>query len=140
MSRDLLFSRVVGLMTKVHELEDSFKDIEDREVTKLQKELLLLIYLSCSRNLSSLSRCLNINLPNCSREVKKLTEAGYIRKERSTTDRRETQLLLTDRGLHYTEDWLNNIKTLFFNSRSEFTEEKISQIISAIDLLEAEIF
>lgn len=140
MDRDIMFSRIIGFISKVHGIEVTFKDIKVGELTNLQQEMLLILYLSCSYTLSGLSECLNINLPNCSREVKKLTESGYVQKSISTVDKRKTELQLTTFGSEQVEQYLYTIKESFYKSRTDFNDDKIDRIISAIDLLEQEVF
>lgn len=140
MDRDIMFSRIIGFISKVHGIEATFKDIKVGELTNLQQEMLLILYLSCSYTLSGLSECLNINLPNCSREVKKLTESGYVQKSISTVDKRKTELQLTTFGSEQVEQYLYTIKESFYKSRTDFNDDKIDRIISAIDLLEQEVF
>lgn len=140
MDRDILFSRIIGFISKVHGMEVRFKDIKVGELTNLQQEMLLILYLSCSYTLSGLSECLNINLPNCSREVKKLTESGYVQKSISADDKRKTELHLTPFGREQVEAYLNSIKESFFQNRPDFAKSKIDKIVGAIDLLEQEVF
>ena len=137
MNRDDLFNKTVGLISKVYDLEAKLNNKKtDDDVTSLQLNLLKILYFSCSKNLSSLSECLNINLPNCSREVKKMTKQGYIEKKVSDMDKRKTELSLTPDGNNKVESFLFDMKDNFFKKNGDMTEEKINKCIESIDFLQ----
>ncbi|MDC7231618.1 MAG: MarR family transcriptional regulator, partial [Spirochaetales bacterium] len=115
MTKDDLFFRAADLITKIHDME---ADLEaqggDHEITSLQSNLLKILYFSGPQNLSGLSHCMHMNLPNSSREVKKLTELGYIQKTSSPDDRRKTELSLTVRGKEKVNLSMDEMKAAFF--------------------------
>ncbi len=141
MNRDDLFNKTVELISKVYDLEAKLTNKKtDDDVTSLQVNILKILYFSCSKNLSSLSECLNINLPNCSREVKKMTKLGYIEKKVSDIDKRRTELSLTPDGNYKVESFLLDMKNNFFKKSGDMTEDKINRCIESIDFLQKEIF
>ena len=83
---------------------------------------------------------MNINLPNSSREVKKLTQLGYIQKSSSIEDKRKTELSLTTEGRTKVEEFLEKMKDDFFAQGGGWTEERIERCIKSIDVLEEELF
>ena len=82
---------------------------------------------------------MNINLPNSSREVKKLTQLGYIQKSSSIEDKRKTELSLTTEGRTKVEEFLEKMKDDFFAQYGDWTEERIERCIKSIDVLEEEL-
>ena len=83
---------------------------------------------------------MNINLPNSSREVKKLTQLGYINKSSSIEDKRKTELSLTTEGRTKVEEFLEKMKDDFFAQYGDWTEERIERCIKSINVLEEELF
>ncbi len=140
MMKDDLFNKTVSLISKVYELEVALDSPENYiDVTDLQLNLLKVLYFSCSKNVSSLSQCLNINLPNCSREVKKLTVKGFIEKKTSQSDKRQTELALTKLGNSKVEYFLSNMKKNFFSRDKVWTDEKLKLCLDSIDTLMEEL-
>lgn len=141
MTKDDLFNRVARFITNIHDFETSLSSQRrDDNVTALQFELLQVLYFSGPKNLSGLSNCTNINLPNCSREVKKLTNLGYISKESSPEDKRRTELSLSDSGREKMDSSLLEMKNLFFEGDREWSDERIERCIKSITVLEDELF
>ncbi len=141
MTKDDLFNRTTGLILKIHELESSLSNPNgDDEVTALQLDLLTVLYFACSKNLSDLSHCLSINLPNCSREVKKLTLKGFLKKNKCHCDRRKTEIALTTLGTNKVEAILHEMKESFFKQNSNWNKQKIKRCIDSINILETELF
>ena len=83
---------------------------------------------------------MNINLPNSSREVKKLTQLGYINKSSSIEDKRKTELSLTTEGRTKVEEFLEKMKDDFFAQYGNWTGERIERCIKSINVLEEELF
>lgn len=141
MNKDDLFGKTLGLISKVHYLEAKLANNKAvADVTTLQLNLLKILYCSCTRSISSLSECLNINLPNCSREVKKLTKKGYIEKKVSELDKRKTEISLSNTGQHKVESFLLEMKDNFFKKNADMTEDQINKCIIYIDYLQKKIF
>jgi len=141
MTKDDLFNRTALLISRIHDFETSLSGQGgDNEVTSLQFDLLQILYFSGPKNVSGLSRCMNINLPNSSREVKKLTSLGFIKKTGSPDDKRKTELSLTERGNDKVELFLEEMKNSFFNQGIDWNEERIERCINSINVLEEELF
>lgn len=141
MNKDILFNRTAGFIAKVYDFEAKLSEGKgDSEITHLQLELLKILYFSCCKSISGLSECLNINLPNCSREVKKLSLSGFIQKTVSSSDKRKTELSLTDKGKNKVEKFLFDMRDNFFKHENIWSEDKIKKCIDSIDILEKELF
>jgi MarR family transcriptional regulator, teicoplanin-associated locus regulator len=141
MTKDDLFNKTANLISKIHDLEASLKGQGgDAEVTSLQFDLLQILYFSGPNNLSGLSHCMNINLPNSSREVKKLTNLGFIQKNSSPEDKRKTELSLTKKGLQKVEFFMEEMKKTFFDQNKDWSQDRIKRCIDSIDILEEELF
>lgn len=140
MTKDDFFSRTANFISKIHDLEARLSTQgEDDHVTAQQFEILKILYFSAQKDLSGLSKCMNINLPNSSREVKKLTQLGYIHKSSSIEDKRKIELSLTAEGRMKVEESLVKMKDDFFIQNEDWTEERIERCIKSIDILEKEL-
>lgn len=141
MDKEDLFNRTTGLILNVHELETALtKDLDIKNVTSLQLNILKILYLSNSKNLSDLSSCLNINLPNCSREIKKLTINGYVTKRSSDNDKRITEITLTELGRDMVYNILNKMKESYFKNKSDLSDEMVEECIKSINTLQKYLF
>ncbi len=139
MNKDYLFNRIVGLISGLHGLEAKLSSDKTDDVTALQMNLLMILFFSSYSSMSSLSKCLGINLPNCSREVKKLTNMKLVKKNVSASDKRKTELSLTDIGRKRVESFLNEMKDNFFKEKQNWTDEKIKKCVENIDNIERDI-
>lgn len=140
MTKDELFNRTANLISKIHTFETSLVGQGgDHEVTSLQFDLLQILYYSGPKNLSGLSHCMNINLPNSSREVKKLSNMGFIQKSSLAEDKRKTELSLTEKGSQKVESSMEEMKNKFFETNKDWSPERIKRCIDSIDILEQEL-
>jgi DNA-binding MarR family transcriptional regulator len=141
MTEDDVFRRAAAFISNIHSIESDLAQlIQDQELTPLQQNMLRILYFAGPKNLSSLSQCMNMNLPNSSREVKRLSEAGLILKGSSPFDRRVTQLTLTDSGKRKVEEGLELMKESLFSSSGEWTPHRIERVLSSLTILEDELF
>ena len=141
MTKDELFNRTAQFISKIHDFETSLSGQGgDDQVTSLQFDLLQILYFAGPKNLSGLSQCMNINLPNCSREVRKLTEIDLIRKTDSALDKRKTELSLTADGNSKVEFFMDQMKKNFFKQNGNWDEERIIKCLKSIEVLETEVF
>ncbi len=141
MTKDDLFNRTARLISRIHDFEAKLTEQGgDEHVTAQQFDVLKILYFTSQKNLSELSKCMNINLPNSSREVKKLTQLGYIQKSSSIEDKRKTELSLTTEGRTKVEKFLEKMKDDFYAQGGVWTVERIERCIKSIDVLEEELF
>ena len=140
MDKDQLFQKILYFISALHQMEDSLLSSgTGSDITDTQANLMTILYLSGSRNLSSLSSCLHINLPNCSREVKKLTQKGYIRKESSPRDRRIIEISLSSEGRTFMELTFSALKNTFFKNTGDWNVSRLERVYSAIQVLEQDL-
>ena len=140
MDRDRAFEKLAELISNLHQLEDSLlHEVRPGDLTDLQLQVLTILLFSGPKNLSALSGCLNINLPNCSREVRKLSEKGLVRKEASPEDGRITLVFLSDEGLARVQGFFLQMKRLYFERSGVWSEERSNRLIKAIDVIKSEI-
>lgn len=74
------------------------KDHKPRGLTPMQYSLLEHLYFQDGNTISEISKNLCLNVPNVSREAKKLISRELIYKVQSTSDRRKSNVFLTKEG------------------------------------------
>jgi len=67
-------------------------------ITPIQYNILEYLYFSDRKNLSDISECMYLSMPNASREVKKLMEKDLVVSESDLKDRRKHYFYLTEAG------------------------------------------
>ncbi len=140
MNRDLLFSKTIELISDVMDYESRYSSFSNKELTNMQSNILKILYFSRPKNLSELSKCLNINLPNCSREVKNLVNKGYLLKKSTTDDKRVTEIHLSDKGVSFIENFITIIKKDFMTSISHLSDSDVEMSLDSIETLTKNIF
>lgn len=68
------------------------------DVTQIQYNILEYLYFADKSTTSSVAQCLYLSMPNTSREIKKLVDLDYIRREYDQKDKRKHYVLLSDPG------------------------------------------
>ena len=82
MNKNLFFQAILGFIGNVHANTHSLmKDARSNEVTPQQHSILEYVFFSKAVTTSQVADCLNISLPNASRELKKLSRLELIVKE-----------------------------------------------------------
>jgi MarR family 2-MHQ and catechol resistance regulon transcriptional repressor len=77
MDNNQLFQKFVAFSAAVHQItNDITKDVKSEALTPLQYKILEYIAVSQPVTLSEVSDCMQMSMPNTSREVKKLSEKG----------------------------------------------------------------
>jgi len=140
MNKDLAFQKLVEMISDVHQVEDDLlAGVRGIDLTEQQLNMMTILSLSGPKNLSTLSRCMNINLPNCSREVKKLSHRGLIQKSPSKEDKRVTDLSLTPEGERTVQSLFLEMKSLFFKRSGAWDEARSSRLMQAAELIREEL-
>jgi len=91
------------------------------------------IHLTDSINLAELSNRLSVSVPNASRDVRKLTEQGYLQKVRDEKDKRITHLSLTDKGNALVQESLRNMNEIFFKQLDQFQPTDVEHLIKNLN-------
>lgn len=115
-----------------------FEQIRPEEVTPLQFEILKYLTFTSNVTMGMIAACLSLNITNASREVRKLVEAGYLRKSGDTRDRRIVYVELTAQGEKYMQQIVSLleevIRTRFMNLSAR-DQQSILTAIATLDRL-----
>jgi DNA-binding MarR family transcriptional regulator len=141
MDQDIIFKRTAAFISDLHNLESSLSGSTGKgTLTPLQQNLLRILYFSNPKTLSSLSECMNMNMPNTSREVKKLAQQELIVKSQSPDDKRIIELSLAEKGNKIVEFWLEKMKTAFFQNSGSWDDARSRCFLDSLSVLEKELF
>ncbi|MEF3302065.1 MarR family winged helix-turn-helix transcriptional regulator [Paenibacillus sp. GYB003] len=141
MDRKALFQKFVAFTTAVHQTtHEMTKDVKSDAVTPMQYGILEYIAVSEPVTLSQISDCLHISMPNASRELKKLGDKRLCEKVTVAEDRRKQYIRLTEEGKALMNEAFARIEARFLHRLRHASEEELTQIDSAIDVLQAKVF
>ena len=135
-----LFADFARLIADIHNLEDHLmQEISTPGLTDLQHRLMQVVYFDGRRTLGEISHCLGSNLPNTSREVKKLVGKGLLEKSPSPDDGRSVLVGMTEEGRRTIEELLGRMMDVCFRWNGIPDPESVRKSRKAIRVLEREI-
>jgi Transcriptional regulators len=140
-SKDRVFRQMVSHIAASHQLHyDMTKGLPMEDITPLQYEILEFLSVKQPITLSEISECKGISMPNTSRELRKLTEKGLCEKIEDREDRRKQYIRLSDSGMERMAAALEHMRGLFMQRVEQVSDEDLSRIAEALDVLGATIF
>ncbi|WP_416150400.1 MarR family winged helix-turn-helix transcriptional regulator [Salipaludibacillus sp. HK11] len=141
MKNKTLFENFVAFTSAVHQVtNDMTKEVKSDTITPVQYKILEFITISSHVTLSGISNCLNISMPNASRELKKLYDAELCEKAPNSNDRRKQFIHLTSKGEQMMNESFKIIETRFNKRMENVTQEEKEEINQAIEILQKKIF
>lgn len=140
MSTQSLFQSFTNFINTMYGFtEDIKKDLKPSTVTPLQNEILLCLYANHTKCVSGISDSLNLNLPNTSRELKKLTELDLIEKGDDPNDKRKSIIILSQKGKNLMNTSFSAVEEEFNEKFSSLPKEEIKELEDAIRLIEEKL-
>jgi len=115
-------------------------DVRPDHVTPMQYKILEYIFFNPIVTTSQISECVNMSLPNTSREIKKLFKLGLLNKEASLQDRRKITIRLSDPGQLLMQETFGQIEKKFWEQTGSLSEEDMKEILSSIKSLNDNVF
>ncbi len=141
MDKNQFFQTVMNFIGSVHSSTHYLtKDARSNKITPQQHSILEYIFFSKEVTTSQVADCLNISLPNASRELKKLFKLDLIVKESNAKDKRMTTISLSDSGQNLMLHTFERIQKKFWEQSGELSKDDMNAIISAMDILEKKVF
>jgi len=141
MDKNQFFQAVLNFISNVHSSTHFLtKDARSNKITPQQHSILEYVFFSKTVTTSQVADCLNISLPNASRELKKLFKLGLIVKETNAKDRRKTTISLSELGQNLMLRTFERIQKNFWKQAGELSEDEMRSIISSMDVLEKKVF
>lgn len=104
-----------------------FQRLESREASLSTVETFSIEVIDAlgTPTVSEFAKFLNISVANATYKVQSLTKKGYLRKERSKEDRRESYLHVTERFENYKKLHTNYANLVIRRARETCTEEEL---------------
>ncbi|WNS42395.1 MarR family transcriptional regulator [Paenibacillus sp. MMS20-IR301] len=136
-----LFQKFVAFSAAVHQItNDITKDVKSEALTPLQYKILEYIAVSQPVTLSEISECMQMSMPNTSRELKKLGEKGLCARVADPEDRRRQGITLSPAGGAMMNEAFARISVRFEQRIQAVTPEERKEIERALDLLQQKVF
>lgn len=134
----LLFDRLISFGGRFHELEYELTYQAPLEgVSPLQYRILQYLLVGGPSGLSQLALCMDMSLPNCSREVRKLTESGYLQKDEGEGDRRRILIALSPAGSALVTAVFAHMQSVLAKRVGTLPASSRAQLIEALDTVES---
>ncbi|MDF9839876.1 MULTISPECIES: MarR family transcriptional regulator [unclassified Paenibacillus] len=141
MDNNLLFQQIVAFTAAVHQVtSDLTKDVKSGVLTPVQYKILEYIAVSQPVTLSEISDCMNMSMPNTSRELKKLTEKQLCSRVTDPADRRRQGITLSPSGEAMMGEAFQTIGRRFEERIAHLSEEERREIGQALGLLQQTVF
>ncbi len=141
MDKNQFFQTVISFIGNVHASTHALmKDARSNEITPQQHSILEYIFFNKEVTTSQVADCLNISLPNASRELKKLSKLKLIVKEINEKDRRKTAISLSEPGQNFMLRTFERIQKNFWKQADQLSEVEMRSIISSMNILEKKVF
>ncbi|AIQ61564.1 MarR family winged helix-turn-helix transcriptional regulator [Paenibacillus borealis] len=141
MDNNHLFQKFVAFSAAVHQItNDITKDVKSEGLTPLQYKILEYIAVSQPVTLSEISDCMQMSMPNTSRELKKLSEKGVCARITDPDDRRKQGITLSAAGEALMNESFQQIAVRFEQRIQDTTAEERKEIERALDLLQQKVF
>jgi len=141
MDKNQFFQTVISFIGNVHSSTHFLtKDSRSNKITPQQHSILEYVFFSKAVTTSQVADCLNISLPNASRELKKLFKLDLIVKESNAKDRRKTTISLSEPGQNLMLGTFERIQKNFWKQSGELSEDEMKSVIFSMTVLEKKIF
>ncbi|MFB9328370.1 MarR family winged helix-turn-helix transcriptional regulator [Paenibacillus aurantiacus] len=136
-----LFQLIVQFVTNVHQASnDLSRAVQLEDVTPVQYKILEFIKVGQPVTLSQISDCLQMSMPNTSRELRKLSEKDLCGKASDAEDRRKQWIRLTTKGEAMMNHAFACMEASFEDRIRELSDAELGEVVSAIELLQAKVF
>lgn len=114
---------------KIHFYKQAFKRMADREATlsTLETFCVEIIYALGEPTINEFASFLEISSPNATYKINSLIQKGYVEKIRSSSDRREYHLKVTDKFFDYYNLSHSYIKTVTQRIEETFTKNQVEE-------------
>ncbi len=112
---------------KLNFYKNIFKGFEDREASLTTTETFCVEVINAldKPTISELTEFMDVSQPNMTYRVTSLVDKGYVKKVQSDRDRREYNLLTTERYDRYNDIKNEYIKTVLNRTKEKFTDEEV---------------
>lgn len=133
--------KFVDFLVSVHQITDEItKSVKPDSLTPVQFKILEYVAANSPTTLSHLSDCLQMPLPNTSRELKKLEEKNLCTKKSGTKDRRKQYICLSKDGEDLIHEIFKKVESKFLDRLKDDSQRDLEDIDNALELLSMKVF
>jgi MarR family transcriptional regulator, teicoplanin-associated locus regulator len=141
MDKSILFNKLVSFSASVHRVTNELtKDVKSGPITQVQYKILENIAVSQPVTPSEINDCMQMSMPNTSRELGKLSEKNLIEKISDSKDKRKQYIRLSQDGEVLMKEAFASIESRFLERIRNATKEDLKDIERAIDILQSKLF
>lgn len=141
MDNNHLFQKFIAFTAAVHQITNNIsKDVNSDGLTPLQYKIIEYIAVSQPVTLSEISDCMNMSMPNTSRELKKLSEKGLCTRITDPADRRRRGITLSAAGEALMNEAFSQIAVRFEQRIAGLSAKERKETERALDLLQQKVF
>lgn len=141
MDKSALFYKLVSFTNSVHQVTHELtRNAKSDSITQVQYKILEYITVSQPVTPSEISNCMNMSMPNTSRELRKLSEKRLIDKIDDTEDRRKQYIRLSNDGEIMMNKAFASIETRFLDRVQNASNDDLEDIEKALDILQKKLF
>jgi MarR family transcriptional regulator, teicoplanin-associated locus regulator len=141
MNKEVLFKKLVSFTSSVHRVQHELtKDAKPDFISQLQYHILEFIAVNQPVTPSEINDCLNMSMPNTSRELSKLQEKYLIEKLTDSNDRRKQYVRLSPEGEATMNKAFATIQSHFLERIRNATNEDLKEMEQAFDILQTKLF
>ncbi|GGN94416.1 MarR family winged helix-turn-helix transcriptional regulator [Saccharibacillus kuerlensis] len=141
MDHNALFQKVVAFASSVHEVtHEMTRGVKNEDVTPVQYKILEYMMFAQPVTPSEIADCVDLSLPNTSRELRKLLEKGLCKKAVDDADRRRQLFRLSPDGQSLMGRVFAQAQQGFEQQIAGLSKEELEKIEGALELLRAKVF
>ncbi len=141
MTHDALFQKFVAFTAAVHEVSHELtRGVKNEDVTPVQYKILEYMMVSQPVTPSEIADCVDLSLPNTSRELRKLMEKGLCEKATDDADRRRQLFRLSEEGQAMMGRIFGQAQQGFEQRIAGLTEPELQELERALELLQKKVF
>lgn len=140
-AKEALFQQTVAFVASVHQVHTEWTKLIPMDgITPLQYRILEYLMVHQPLSPSQISACMDVSMPNTSRELKKLTDKGLCVKFNDPSDRRKQYLRLSPAGEQYMGQAFACMQTQLGTQLESLSGAELERIMAAMQLLQETVF
>lgn len=141
MDHGALFQKFVAFTADLHEVSHELtRGMKSEDVTPVQYKILEYMMVSQPVTPSEIADCVDLSLPNTSRELRKLTEKGLCEKATDNADRRRQLFRLSADGQTMMNRVFAQAQQRFERRITGLTEDELKELEEALELIQRKVF
>ncbi|WP_037286556.1 MarR family winged helix-turn-helix transcriptional regulator [Saccharibacillus sacchari] len=141
MDHGTLFQKFVAFTADLHEVSHELtRGVKNEDVTPVQYKILEYMMVSQPVTPSEIADCVDLSLPNTSRELRKLTEKRLCEKATDDVDRRRQLFRLSTDGQAMMGRVFAQAQQGFEQRIAGLTEDELKELEEALELLQKKVF